>query len=100
SLHGLVFSDRTPTPGLVELAKAYAPLRIEVDDAAVTIRNDRHTTSTADLVFTWYQDSLGSGVLELPPIAPGESLTVKVPCEIESGVLTVRAALAADTAWA
>ena len=27
SLHGLVFSDRTPTPALVELAKAYAPDR-------------------------------------------------------------------------
>ena len=30
SLHGLVFSDRTPTPGLTELAKAYAPISIRV----------------------------------------------------------------------
>lgn len=101
SLHGLVDSDRRPTSGLVELAKAYAPLRIEVGDEIV-VRNDRHTASTADLRFTWSleigDESRGGGALDVPAIAAGESASVAAP--EGAGLLTVRAVLAADTAWA
>ncbi|KJL47217.1 Beta-galactosidase [Microbacterium hydrocarbonoxydans] len=102
SLHGLVFSDRTPTPGLAELAKAYAPLRIEVGEDAVVIRNDRHTASTADLRFTWTcddgSDEPASGELDVPAIAAGESATIGL--DTRAGLVTVSAALAADAAWA
>ncbi len=101
SLHGLVDSDRRPTSGLVELAKAYAPLRIEVGDEIV-VRNDRHAASTADLRFAWSlevgDESRGGGVLDVPVIAAGETVRVAVP-EGE-GLLTVRAVLAGDASWA
>lgn len=102
SLHGLVFSDRTPTPGLAELAKAYAPVRIEVEEDAVVISNDRHGASTADLRFSWTSEdgeaTIGSGELDVPPIPAGGSAVI--PFAPGAGLVTVRAALAAGTPWA
>lgn len=103
SLHGLVFSDRTPTPGLAALAKAYAPLRIEVADASVTIHNDRHTAATHDLAFTWTVQSamaqVDAGTLHVSAIQAGTSRVVALPPHAD-GLVTVRAQLATDTAWA
>ncbi|MCI1017140.1 DUF4981 domain-containing protein [Microbacterium sp. C5A9] len=102
SLHGLVTSDRTPTSGLVELSKAYAPLRIEVDAASIVIHNDRHTTSTADLRLLWRIEqgatTVDAGELDLPPIAAGGSATVPAPAG--DGLVTVSAVLRDDTDWA
>lgn len=102
SLHGLVDSDRVPTPALVELAKAYAPLRIEVGDETIVIHNDRHCADTGDLRFSWTLENgaatVDEGDLEVPTIAAGESASIPLP-RID-GVLTVRAALAADAPWA
>lgn len=112
SLHGLVFSDRTPTPGLVELAKAHEPVSIEVrsDDAVVHIVNNRHYVSTAGLVFRWSLEADGeivaSGVLPAAEVAPGESVQVAIPDAAtdasgrSDAVLTVEAALAEDAPWA
>ncbi|WP_239453154.1 MULTISPECIES: glycoside hydrolase family 2 TIM barrel-domain containing protein [Microbacterium] len=106
SLHGLVFSDRTPTPGLVELKKAHEPVRIEfrggggredvvggVDGGpdvlpgegldTVYIMNNRHHVDTADLIFGWKVEVHGSvaaeGVLDVPAIAAGSSAEVRIP---------------------
>lgn len=112
SLHGLVFSDRTPTPGLVELAKAHETIRITVEGNAVRVENDRHTADTADVAFRWAVEADGekaaSGPLPVPVLAPGESVAVSIPdaaaTALASGagdiVLTVEAALAADELWA
>ncbi len=116
SLHGLVFSDRTPTPGLVELAKAHEPVAIEIDDRRVHIVNGRHHADTSDLVFRWTVEAAGeavaSGVLAVPTVASGERLDVEIPdaaaAAIADGeasgagdiVLTVEAGLAADALWA
>ncbi|MGW8482122.1 glycoside hydrolase family 2 TIM barrel-domain containing protein [Microbacterium sp. NPDC055903] len=106
SLHGVVFADRTPTPALAELAAAYAPLRIEVGEDAVAIRNDRHSASTADLAFSWSveQDGsvVGEGMLEVPLIGPGDSEVVSLQASDMQGerVVTVQARLAETTAWA
>lgn len=109
SLHGLVFSDRTPTPGLAELAKAYEPLRIEVGAYEVTIRNDRHTADTADLELRWRREEDGEvraeGVLERDALPPGESVTQRLPEDARADgygeqVLTVQAVQRAATAWA
>ncbi|MDR7183648.1 beta-galactosidase [Microbacterium trichothecenolyticum] len=111
-LHGLVFSDRTPTPGLVELAKAHETIGITVGDDTVRIVNDRHSADTADLAFPWSVEADGevaaSGLLSVPALAPGESVEVSIPdaaaTAVASGrrdtVLTVEAALAADELWA
>ncbi|MGC5173173.1 glycoside hydrolase family 2 TIM barrel-domain containing protein [Microbacterium sp. DT81.1] len=106
SLHGLVFSDRTPTPGLVELAKAYAPISIRVG-AEVEIANARHSADTSDLAFRWAVELDGrvaeSGTLAVEPVPAGASLTVPLPFDLSASphaVLTVEAALAADGSWA
>lgn len=110
SLHGLVFSDRTPTPGLTELAKAYAPVAIRVG-THVDIENLRHAADTADLVFRWTLEDDGvdvaHGVLAVEPLPPGGRVVVPLPDAdaVRVGadgdvVLTVDAVLADSTAWA
>ncbi|WP_235008133.1 glycoside hydrolase family 2 TIM barrel-domain containing protein [Microbacterium timonense] len=124
SLHGLVFSDRTPTPGLVELAKAHEPISIAVAPDAVRITNRRHQIDTTELVFRWSVESDGMvvarGEVDVPPILAGASLTVPLPeaaavaprtaradepprgaaSVLRDVVLTVEAALASDELWA
>lgn len=108
-LDGLVFSDRTPSPGLRELAKAIEPLAIAVED---TIRiHNLHDTITLDhLEFTWRLEAEGvlvaSGPLDVPRgIAPGETVTVIRP-RFESDALpgevwmTVEARLHSAAPWA
>ncbi|WP_239525862.1 glycoside hydrolase family 2 TIM barrel-domain containing protein [Microbacterium sp. B35-30] len=116
SLHGLVFSDRTPTPGLVELAKAHEPVSMKFDDRRVYITNNRHCADTSDLVFRWSVEAAGetvaSGVLPAQTVASGEALGVEIPDAATAAladpdasgageiVLTVEAALAAEALWA
>ncbi|GAA5202909.1 glycoside hydrolase family 2 TIM barrel-domain containing protein [Microbacterium jejuense] len=118
SLHGLVFSDRTPTPGLVELAKAHEPVLITVGEASVRVENDRHTIDTSDLAFGWSVEADGlpvaSGVLEVPALAAGSAVEIAIPDAAAQAlaaaagvastphdvVLTVEAALAAEARWA
>ena len=107
-LDGLVFSDRTPTPGLVELAKAYEPVRIEVGDE-IRIRNRRHSAGTADLRWRWLLEVDGrraaEGDLVIGDIPAGDRETLPLP-PLPAGNLdgerwlTVEAVLAADASWA
>ncbi|MDN3496442.1 glycoside hydrolase family 2 TIM barrel-domain containing protein [Planococcus sp. APC 4015] len=104
SLHGLVFSDRTPTPGLVELAKAHEPVLIDVGDT-ITIANDRHSADTADLRFIWRVEDdgivLDSGELDAPAIPAGDRMQVARPVAPSgSQILTIEAVTATDAAWA
>ncbi|MDP3949436.1 glycoside hydrolase family 2 TIM barrel-domain containing protein, partial [Microbacterium sp.] len=110
SLHGLVFADRTPTPALAQLAKAYEPLRIEVAGDAITIRNDRHSADTSDLEFIWTLQggaaTPGEGLLEIAPLSAGSSVIVPLPAAVARSagnaarVFTVQARLRAVTTWA
>ena len=112
---GLVFSDRTPSPGLVEFKHAAAPIRLRpVGDAAggvrFELRNHLDHADTAHLAFAWeLLDGAGAwsaGALSVPAVEPGGRAVVEapVPAGLATGpdptVLTVRAVLAADTAWA
>jgi beta-galactosidase len=108
---GLLFPDRTPSPGLVEYKKVIEPVRIEGDGEAGTVRvtNGHDFADTSHLAFRWtYQAEDGSvaqGELKVPPLAPGESAEAELPprpydeAHGESW-WTVRAVLAQDTAWA
>jgi beta-galactosidase len=108
---GLLFPDRRPSPGLVEYKKVVEPVRFEGDGADGTVRvTNRHDfADLSALAFEWsYQvdgETIEAGALNVPPLAPGESADVKLPEPpaqtggAESG-WTVRALLAADTAWA
>jgi beta-galactosidase len=102
-IDGLVFPDRTPSPGLLEYAAVVAPVRITVTDQ-VTIENLHRFVDTTHLAFTW-SSMVGEEVpLHVPPLAAGESVTIALPA-LSADVageryLTVSARLAADTAWA
>ncbi|MDT0344479.1 glycoside hydrolase family 2 TIM barrel-domain containing protein [Streptomyces litchfieldiae] len=108
---GLVFPDRRPSPGLAEFKKVIEPVRIEGDSADGTVRiTNRHDfADLSALAFEWsYQvdgETVEAGALPVPALAPGESADVKLPEQLAGTrggetQWTVRAVLAADTAWA
>ncbi len=104
---GLVFPDRTPSPGLVELKAVVAPLRLGVGSGEVTIANLLDFADTATLRFLWAHEAdgvaMGVGELDVPPIAAHSQATVGLPTLAPFGGeswLTIRAVLAQDTAWA
>ncbi|KUO16025.1 glycoside hydrolase family 2 TIM barrel-domain containing protein [Streptomyces dysideae] len=108
---GLIFPDRTPSPGLVEYKKVIEPVRIEGDGADGTVRvtNKYDFADLSALAFEWsYQvdgETVEAGTLSVPSLAPGESADVKLPeppADRRGGAetqWTVRALLASDTAW-
>jgi beta-galactosidase len=105
---GLLFPDRTPSPGLAELKKVVEPVRITADPAGgIRVANLHDFRDLSHLAFAWHLEEEGlpvaSGPLEVPPLAPGSAATVDLPplppTTAESW-LTVRAVLATDHPWA
>jgi beta-galactosidase len=106
-IDGLVFPDRTPSPGLVELKAVFAPVRISVGADEITIRNRYEFLDTAHLRFEWEHavdgEVLDSGRLDVASIPAGSKGRVPAPRLDEAGAeswLTVRAVLASETSWA
>ncbi|MDN8548855.1 glycoside hydrolase family 2 TIM barrel-domain containing protein [Microbacterium sp. NM3R9] len=119
-MDGMVLSDGTPTPGLVEFAAVTAPLRFtaraSADGVVVEVRNARHSAHTGDLAFPWRVERDGieilSGSLEVTaadggPVPAGASVIARLPLAVDSLAagsgevwFTVSAALAAGTSWA
>lgn len=114
---GLVFADRTPSPGLTGFKKAVEPVRIRVDPITrtVRIRNLHHTLDTAHLRFHWSVEdhgrACGDGELAVRPVAAGASEELSWPeglaklCdaplgESEERWVTIAAELAGDVSWA
>ncbi len=108
---GLLFPDRTPSPGLIEYKKVIEPIHITGDGTrgSVTIRNGHDFADTSHLAFAWAYEVEGrefaTGNLAVPPLAPGEQADVALPpaparAQPGEAVWTVRAVLATDTAWA
>ncbi|WP_433519479.1 glycoside hydrolase family 2 TIM barrel-domain containing protein [Nonomuraea sp. CA-143628] len=108
---GLVFPDRTPSPGLLEYQKVIEPVRIEGGgtDGTVRVTNRHDFADLSALAFEWsYQvdgETVESGALPVPALAPGESADLTLP-EPPAGTRggerqwTIRALLATDTSWA
>jgi len=114
-IDGLVFPDRTPSPGLLEAKAVFAPVRIEIDPGAGTIavRNRQHTASTAAYRFGWRVedggDLVAEGDLAVAAVPAGGTGHVAFPPALLDATaaepdderwLTVTAGLAADTPWA
>ncbi|GHH79548.1 beta-galactosidase [Streptomyces sulfonofaciens] len=110
---GLLFPDRTPSPGLTEYKKVIEPVRIDGDGVRGTVRvtNGHDFADLGHLAFTWsYEvdgEAVASGDLGVPALAPGESAECALPpvpaaAPASGGERhwTVRAVLARDTAWA
>lgn len=105
---GLLFPDRTPSPGLVEFKKIIEPVKISHEDGKVVIKNGFDFADTSALAFSWRLEVGGKrvagGELAVPPIKAGESGSVGLPDVEVSGEgeawWYVSAALAADAPWA
>ncbi len=114
-IDGLVFPDRTPSPGLLEAKAVFTPARITIDPGARTIavRNRHHTASTAAYRFGWRVEDSGDLVaaadLAVPAVPAGGTGQVGFPAALLAAAaaepgderwLTVTVSLAAGTAWA
>lgn len=119
-IDGLVFPDRTPSPGLVEFAKVFEPVRIGGSGSAIRVANLYDHVSLEHLRFEWVYEvdgvDVASGGLEVPPVAAGQEVEVArpelpatpanptgsaaAPTPSGEGWLTVRASLTSPTTWA
>ncbi|WP_328616076.1 DUF4981 domain-containing protein [Amycolatopsis sp. NBC_00355] len=106
-IDGLVFPDRTPSPGLGEFAKIIEPVRIETGPDGIRVSNHYDFVSTAHLTFTWVLEDEGitvaDGVLDVPVVHSGQSVGVPLPrLPVTGGEtwLTVSASLTSAAAWA
>ncbi len=92
-IDGLLFPDRTPSPGLLDVKKVYEPVRISFADGRVTVEELR---PVPPLRFEWTAGDR-SGELDL---STGSAPLPELPDFAEETWLTVRAVLAADEPWA
>ncbi|MFF9342428.1 glycoside hydrolase family 2 TIM barrel-domain containing protein [Streptomyces sp. NPDC014773] len=108
---GLLFPDRTPSPGLAEYKKVIEPVRIGPGGrpGTVAVRNLHDVADLSAYAFGWefLADGkvVGEGPLAVPPPAAGERTEVVLPepPAHPAGAETlwrVRAVLAAATPWA
>lgn len=105
---GLLFPDRTPTPGLIEFKKVIEPVKISFEDGKVSIRNGRDFADLSDLAFAWRVEQNGKvidqGQIEVPTVAAGETVAVELGVPTINGHgeawLQVSANLKAKTVWA
>jgi beta-galactosidase len=104
---GLVFPDRTPSPGLLDLKKTVEPIRMrrEGDRLRIDNRYDHIGLSHVDFRWTLEVDgeAVDSGPLDVADVPPGHHVVVDLPT-VEPGdgerFLTVQAVLAKDLPWA
>ncbi|MFI6392057.1 glycoside hydrolase family 2 TIM barrel-domain containing protein [Nonomuraea sp. NPDC050540] len=98
-IDGLVFPDRTPSPGLLDLKVVFAPVRITFPSAGeVSIENRYGFRDLAHLRFEATVEDVTT-ILEVP----AEGGVIKLPgspATSDETWLTVRAVLAADEPWA
>ncbi|MDT7785150.1 MAG: beta-galactosidase [Pseudonocardiales bacterium] len=110
-IDGLVFPDRTPSPGLVEFAKVFEPVRITGTASGIRIENHYDHISLDHLRFDWLYEADGTEVatgsmngafvdLRSTKAPFMECPLPELPVVAGEGWLTVRAVLAAATNWA
>lgn len=87
-IDGLLFPDRTPSPGMLEVAAVNAPVRMtcDLDAAVVRVRSRLQQVDLADAELRWRLESggleLASGTLALPAIAPGAEVVISLTSDI------------------
>ncbi|WP_238164309.1 glycoside hydrolase family 2 TIM barrel-domain containing protein [Kribbella pittospori] len=110
---GLLFPDRTPSPGMLEYIKVIEPLRIVADgNGGVSVTSRYEVLDTSHLTFRMVMEvageRVGEGTLPVPVLAPGETATVVLPPGVHKRVdggeseiwVTVTAELSEATSWA
>ncbi len=105
-IDGLVFADRTPSPGLIEFKAVVAPVRITIGAREISIANLHDFADTAHLRFVWTHEvegmAIADGSLDVSTIAAGQSAGVPLPTLAAAAAeswLTVRAVLRHDLPW-
>lgn len=106
---GLLFADRSPSPGMAQVAAVNAPIRLAFGTDSIVISSAYDHTGTANLSYRWTLTDNGievdAGELPVPVLGPGDQADVRFP-EIPRGadsgelVFTVSVQLAAEAAWA
>lgn len=124
-MDGLVLSDGTPSPGLLELAHAFAPVSADLvlppgagagTEPRLVLRNARHSTGTSDLAVRWSVEVDGEpvadGTAEIPDVAPGTQVDLPLPEDLVAALaglapaagvevwVTTSVVQAGPTAWA
>lgn len=107
---GLLFPDRTPSPGLIECKKVVEPVTIDLDPVgeSILIRNGHDFRDTGHLSFDWRAEDegepLAQGPLTVPVLRPGEHTLLPwpalPPAKDGERAFTVTARLARDEPWA
>jgi beta-galactosidase len=108
---GLLFPDRTPSPGLLEYKKVVEPVRMAFVGAdSIEITNKHDVRDLSHLQFEWRVEHDGlpvlAGTIAVPVVGPHESVTLALPELPPPGSvhgevwLTVSAVLATDQPWA
>jgi beta-galactosidase len=104
---GLLFPDRSPSPGMVEYKKVIEPVRIAGSAAGLTIANLFAFRDLSHLRFEFVLEEEGAavaeGVLDVGPVPAGETVEVPLPAlpsTASEAWLTVRAVQAGDEPWA
>lgn len=90
-MDGLLHSTHQPTPGLIELKKAYQPLQLSVKDGKLVVKNKYDFIGVEHLVASYKVEELGddrvlaaAGSIVLPSIPAGETVTLDLPSSISS----------------
>ncbi|WP_432511821.1 glycoside hydrolase family 2 TIM barrel-domain containing protein [Kineococcus sp. SYSU DK001] len=93
-LDGLLFADRTASPGLHELAAVYAPVGLAVEGTRVVVRNGHDVRDTAHVRFRWRVEADGrrvaEGDLAVPLLAPRARTAVELPEEARAAAQGAR----------
>jgi beta-galactosidase/beta-glucuronidase len=113
-IDGLLFSDRVPSPGLIELKKVIEPVKVGAEDlsrGALRITNRYDFLSLGHLALYWDVQadgrSIESGTAEIPDVGPGVSAGLTLPYQLppsapqgEEYWLSVSFLLASPARWA
>jgi beta-galactosidase len=111
---GLLFPDRTPSPGLLDYAAVIAPVRFSAEAERLRLTNYYDFRDLSGVVLRWAIADDGVdvdyGSLVAPPVKPHESALVQLPAPTAPTApapvagaqrwLTVDAVLADDENWA
>lgn len=113
-LNGLTWPDRTPHPALHEVKYVYQPIKAFLVESTIKIVNAQFFEATQALEFSWLLHGdgciLGSGILDLPVIAPQSSYDIilestpwdslRKSCSATEIFITITAKLKRTTRWA
>jgi beta-galactosidase/evolved beta-galactosidase subunit alpha len=113
-IDGLVFPDRTPSPGLTEYKKVIEPVLVQARDLAhgkLSVTNRWDFLHLGHLALTWDIEADGevisAGTADIPDVPPGGTSDLSIPYQLPPALdaraeywLNIRFRLASAAAWA